>query len=121
MSTADEATVQILRYDPSVDTEPRYEIYHVPEEAWKNRKVIDVISYIYENFAPDLSFREPCRQGICGACNVMINKKPNLACTAIAEQTMVIEPHSKYPVLKDLIVDQPKAADDAAATSMDAA
>lgn len=121
MNDTNEATVKVYRFDPSVDKDPRYETYHVPVEAWKNRKVIDVISYIYENFAPDLSFREPCRQGICGACNVMVNNKQVLACTAIAEREMVIEPHSKYPVLKDLIVDQPRAADDAATTSMDAA
>jgi succinate dehydrogenase/fumarate reductase iron-sulfur protein len=121
MSTADEATVKVFRFDPSVDKEPRYETYQVPVEAWKNRKVIDVIRYIYDEFAPDLSFREPCRQGVCGACNMIVNKKLGLTCNVIAEQEMTIEPHSKYPVLKDLIVDQPKAADDAAATSMDAA
>ena len=121
MSAMDEATVKVYRFDPSMDKEPRYETFQVPIAAWKNRRVIDVISYIYENFAPDLSFREPCRQGICGACTMMVNKKQVLACTAIAEQEMLIEPQTKYPVLKDLIVDQPKAADDAATTSMDAA
>jgi succinate dehydrogenase/fumarate reductase iron-sulfur protein len=104
-----------------MERDPRYESYQVPLPAWKNRRVIDVISYIYENFAPDLSFREPCRQGICGACTMMVNKKQVLACTAIAEQEMTIEPQSKFPVLKDLIVDQPKTVDDAAVTSMDAA
>lgn len=121
MSKADEATVKILRFDPSVDSEPRYETYQVPVGAWRNRKVIDVVRYIYDTCAPDLSFREPCRQGICGACKMMVNGKVVLACTAIAEQEMTIEPHRKYPVLKDLVVDQPSAADDAAATSMDAA
>jgi succinate dehydrogenase / fumarate reductase iron-sulfur subunit len=121
MTTNDEATVTLYRFDPSMERDPRYESYQVPLPAWKNRRVIDVISYIYENFAPDLSFREPCRQGICGACTMMVNKKQVLACTAIAEQEMTIEPQSKFPVLKDLIVDQPKTVDDAAVTSMDAA
>ena len=103
----DKAIVKIFRFDPTVDKEPRYETYEVQAEAWNNRKVIDVLRYIYENFAPGLSFREPCRQQLCGACGVMVNKKPVLACNAIAEKAMLIEPISKYPVLKDLIVDLP--------------
>lgn len=112
MSMTDEATVKIFRFDPSVDKAPRYETYKVPAEAWKNRKVIDVISYIYEHFAPGLSFREPCRQQICGACAMVVNKKSVLACGIIAEQEMLIEPQTKYKVLKDLIVDLPRAVDE---------
>jgi len=107
MSTADKATVTIFRFDPTVDKEPRYETYEVPAEAWNNRKIIDTIRYIYENFAPGLSFREPCRQQLCGACAMMVNNKPVLACNAFAEKEMTIEPIPKYQVLKDLIVDLP--------------
>ena len=103
----DAATVKIFRYDPTVDKEPRYETYNVPSGAWENRKIIDVLRYIYENFSPGLSFREPCRQQLCGACLMMVNKKSVLACNVIAEKEMVIEPHSKYNVVKDLIVNLP--------------
>jgi succinate dehydrogenase/fumarate reductase iron-sulfur protein len=102
------ARVKILRFDPTEDKEPRYEIYEVPYEAWNNVKVIDTIRYIYENFAPSLSFREPCRQQLCGACAVLVNKKPVLACNAFSEKVMTIEPIPKYPIIKDLIVDLPK-------------
>ena len=107
MSVKDEATVEIFRFDPSTDKESRYETYKVPSEAWTNRRVIDVIRYIYENFAPGLSFREPCRQQVCGACTMRVNNKPVLACDAIAEIEMTIEPSDKKKVLKDLIVDVP--------------
>ena len=86
----DKATVKICRFDPTVDTEPRYETYEVPPEAWDGVKVIDTIRYIYENFATDLSFREPCHQQICGACTVMLNNKPVLACDAFSEKDMLI-------------------------------
>jgi succinate dehydrogenase/fumarate reductase iron-sulfur protein len=101
----DNARVKIFRFDPMVDKEPRYETYEVPSEAWCGVKIIDTLRYIYEHFAPGLSFREPCRQQLCGGCAVMVNQKPILACDAIAEKEMTIEPVPKYRVLKDLIVD----------------
>jgi succinate dehydrogenase / fumarate reductase iron-sulfur subunit len=101
------ATVKLYRFDPTVDKGPRYETYEVPAEAWNKRKVVDVLRYIYENFAPGLAFREPCRQQLCGACLVMVNKKPVMACEAVAEQEMTIEPPPKRKVLKDLIVEMP--------------
>ncbi len=101
----DDAKVKIFRFDPMVDKEPRYETYEVPPEAWRGVKIIDTLRYIYEHFAPGLSFREPCRQQLCGACAVMVNKKPVLACDAISEKEMIIEPVPKYRVFKDLIVD----------------
>lgn len=102
---ADMGTVKIFRFDPTVDTEPRFETYEVPAEAWKERKVIDTIRYIYEHFAPGLSFREPCRQQLCGACSMLVNKKAVLACNELSEREMMIEPIPKYRVVKDLITD----------------
>ena len=101
----EKAKVKMFRFDPTIDKEPRYETFEVPSEAWFGIKVIDTIRYIYENFAPGLSFREPCRQQLCGGCVIMVNKKPVLACEAFAEKEMTIEPVPKYRVLKDLIVD----------------
>ena len=99
-----DATVKIYRFDPSVDKEARYETFTVPREAWYGVKVIDTIRYIYENITPDLSFREPCRQEICGACMIQMNNKPVMACGTFSEQDMVIEPISKHRLIKDLVV-----------------
>jgi len=100
---SDNATVKILRFDPTVDKEQRYESYEVPHEHWCGVKVIDTIRYIYEKFAPGLSFREPCRQQVCGACAMLVNKKPVLTCDTFSEKEMVIEPLPNRLVLKDLI------------------
>ena len=99
------AEVKIFRFDPTVDEEPRYESYEVPYEYWCKVKVIDTLRYVYENFVPGLSFREPCRQQICGACLMLVNKKPVLVCGAFSEKEMIIEPIPDHRVLKDLIVD----------------
>ena len=99
------AKVTIFRFDPTVDKEPRYETYEIPPEGWWGVKVIDTIRYIYENFAPGLSFREPCRQQLCGGCALMVNRRHVLACDVLSDKEMVIEPVPKRQVFKDLIVD----------------
>ena len=101
----DKATVKIRRFDPSTDTKPRFETYEVPSEGWKGVKIIDTIRYIFENFDSGLSFREPCRQQICGACIVVVNGKAVLACDSFSEQDMVIEPLAGHRVIKDLVID----------------
>ncbi len=101
----DKATVTIYRFDPSVDREPRYESYEVPPEGWRGVKIIDTLRYIYETFDPGLSFREPCRQQLCGGCAVMVNKKAVLACGAFSEKEITIEPVSKSRVIKDLVTE----------------
>lgn len=51
-----------------------------------------------------------CTQKMCGACVMVINGTPRLACAAfirdIKNETLVLEPLSKFPVVSDLIVDR---------------
>ncbi len=51
-----------------------------------------------------------CLQGICGACAMVINNIPALACETflknITGETLSIRPLRKFPVVKDLIVDR---------------
>ena len=100
------ATVTIYRFDPAADKEPRYERFEVPYEHWHGvPSTINTIRYVYETFAPGLAFREPCRQQVCGACAVLVNKKPVLACEAFSEKEMILEPLPNRPVIKDLITE----------------
>jgi len=101
----DKATVKIYRFDPTIDKKPRYETYEVPPEAWRGVRIIDTIRYIYENFDQGISFREPCRQQICGACLVMVNKKLVLACDAFSTNDMIVEPSPNHRLIKDLAVE----------------
>jgi succinate dehydrogenase/fumarate reductase-like Fe-S protein len=98
-------TVTILRFDRTMDKEPRYQCYEVPYEYWHRVKVIDTLRYVYEVLDPGLSFREPCRQQICGACILLVNKKSVLVCEASSEEKMVIEPLPGRVILKDLITE----------------
>ena len=51
-----------------------------------------------------------CLQGICGACAMVINGRPALACetflSGLREKEVVLRPLQKFPVIRDLIVDR---------------
>ena len=51
-----------------------------------------------------------CLQGVCGACAMVINGKPALACETfvrdIKEEKITIRPLRKFPVIHDLVVDR---------------
>ena len=84
----------------------RYDFFDVPYS--KGMTVLDVVAYIYKHLDPTLAFRYECRQGICGTCGVMLNKKPVLSCSTQIDvniKTQMIEPLANFPVEKDLIVD----------------
>lgn len=105
MSTKENlATVKILKFDPLIDKTPRYEIFHVPYEG---RTVLNVLEAVYRDFDRELAFRYGCEgkhDSRCGACAVVVNGVSALACRKISEKEMVIEPHAKFEILKDLVV-----------------
>jgi succinate dehydrogenase/fumarate reductase iron-sulfur protein len=107
----DTITATVFRYDPSEDKEPRFETYHVP---WRQDiTVLEVLRYIYENFAP-ISFRYECRMMQCGLCGVKVNQEPGLACSTViqAPKEITIEPLDGFEVIKDLVVDRKKLIDE---------
>lgn len=100
------ATVKVYRFDPRMGGEPRFDTYQVPYNP--ELSVLGTLRYIRENLDGGLAFRygcegsQPCK---CGACVVILNGQPVLSCQQKAEPSMVIEPHWKYRVVKDLVVD----------------
>jgi succinate dehydrogenase / fumarate reductase iron-sulfur subunit len=52
-----------------------------------------------------------CMEEVCGACSMLINGRPRQACSTLVdslEQPIVLEPLSKFPVIRDLMVDRSK-------------
>lgn len=102
MVEQDLATVKLFRFDPEEDTEPWYSEYKV---LYKGYTVMNVLQYIYENLDSTFAFRWACTKGFCRSCVVSVNGKPALACMEPASKNMKIEPHPKFKVLKDLVID----------------
>ena len=96
------AHVSLFRFDPEVDEQPWYQEFTV---SYEGRTVLDVLRYIYENLDSTFTFRWCCDKGYCGSCVVSLNGKPAYACMKSAEGKMIIEPHPKFEVIKDLMID----------------
>lgn len=96
------AVVKLFRFDPEVDTEPGYSEFKVP---YKGYTVMNVLLYIYENLDSTFAYRWACTKGFCRGCVVSVNEKPVLSCMEPATKNMKIEPHPKFKVVKDLIID----------------
>ena len=51
-----------------------------------------------------------CLQGMCGACAMVINNTPALACDTflrdLSSEEIVLRPLSKFPTIRDLVVDR---------------
>jgi succinate dehydrogenase / fumarate reductase iron-sulfur subunit len=55
-----------------------------------------------------------CMEQVCGACSMLVNGVPRQACAALIdtlEQPIVLEPFTKFPVVRDLVTDRQKMFD----------
>lgn len=97
------ARIRVRRFDPSGDAEAYYQEYDgIPYEG---RSVLEVLHAIYEERDSTLAFRRLCVRGFCGSCFMVVNGVPALACQYPAQSEMVLEPHPKFPIIRDLVVD----------------
>lgn len=105
MEGNEKAHLKVFRFDPTKDKGPQYKTYQIP---YQGLSVLQVLKHIYENEDPTLAFRFGC-DGVgparCGGCVLQVNDIPALACQKMAEKEMVIKPHNKFRIIKDLIVD----------------
>jgi succinate dehydrogenase / fumarate reductase iron-sulfur subunit len=87
----------------------RYDTFDIP--VVPGMTVLSALFHIQERYDESLAFRFSCRGAVCGACAMLINGIPRLACRtqiqALQDERaeMVIEPLPHLPVMKDLIVD----------------
>ena len=78
--------------------------------------ILDALNYtddlfdIEGNATTRIRWECSCMQAVCGACAMVINGVPALACTTFADEVkgeeLILEPLSKFPVVADLIVDR---------------
>jgi succinate dehydrogenase / fumarate reductase iron-sulfur subunit len=59
-----------------------------------------------------------CLEEVCGSCTMIINGRVRQSCSALVDsiapsgQTIVLEPMTKFPVIRDLVVDRQRMFDD---------
>ena len=116
--------VNVFRFDPAADKEPRYEAYEVPWE--EGLSAMNALDYIYQNLDSTVAYYDHagCDLGICGRCTGKINGKPGLLCQTLIRGETTLEPVSKDRVLKDLVTvraikESPSAAEGASGAPQD--
>lgn len=96
--------IRIRRFDGKISYWSEYVV-----RIGRSTTVLDALLRIKEEQDPTLAFRYNCRMGRCGACGMVINGRPRLACETrietIGGDVVVVEPLDNLPVVKDLVVD----------------
>lgn len=104
-------SLEIKRYNPETDSEPRYQTFDVTVDP--TDRILDALMEISRNQDGTLVFRKSCAHGVCGSDAMRINGKERLACKTLVQDvaeadgaTVRIEPLRYLPVQRDLMVDQ---------------
>lgn len=101
-----ETRLKILRFDPELDTLPRYQLYTLP---WmEGLSLLNAIRGIYRREDPNLAFRNYfCGRGLCGGCRMTVDGMAKKSCHVILEpdREYLVEPLRAFPVIRDLVVD----------------
>ncbi len=76
-----DVTIKILRYNPEVSEEARWETYQVTAEP--TDRVLDALHKVKWDTDGSLTFRRSCAHGVCGSDAMRINGKNRLACKTL--------------------------------------
>ncbi|MBI2265442.1 MAG: succinate dehydrogenase iron-sulfur subunit [Armatimonadetes bacterium] len=92
----------------------RWEEFSVPRKP--NMNVISALMEIQKNPVTRQGDRTTpvvwdcnCLEEVCGACSMLINDRARQACSALVDhlkQPILLEPMTKFPVVRDLLVDR---------------
>jgi fumarate reductase iron-sulfur subunit len=100
--------IEVLRYNPETDAEPRFQSFRVP--FTHDTSVLQGLQHIKDHLDGSLTFRWSCRMAICGSCGVMVNGVPQLSCHLFLRDyypgAVRVEPLQHFPILRDLAIDQ---------------
>ncbi len=122
MSTASTDTKTIkfkVKRQITPDSDPFWEEYETP---W--RPSLNIVTLLMDqhtmpvtkegNKTTPISYDANCLEEVCGSCTMIINGKVRQACTALVDslpQPITIEPMTKFPIVRDLMVDRQRMFD----------
>ncbi len=98
--------LNIQRYCKHRNPHAQMQTYEIPLEQCT---LLEALYYIKAEVDATLTFNSGCRSEVCGSCAIRVNGKEELACAYKPKEGDTIEPLSKMPILKDLVVDHQKA------------
>jgi succinate dehydrogenase / fumarate reductase iron-sulfur subunit len=116
--------LKVLRQDgPAERGSRRWEEFSIPWHPQMN--VISALMEIQKNpvtaegqKVPPVVWDSCCLEEVCGACTMIVNGKVRQACSALIDKvspdgaTITLAPMSKFPLVRDLIVDRSRMFED---------
>ncbi len=106
-------TLRVKRQD-GPDKAPYWHVFAIPWRPQHN--VISALMEVRTNPVTTSGERVPapaweasCLEEVCGSCAMLVNGQVRMGCTALVDklpQPITLEPMSKFPVVRDLIVDR---------------
>jgi len=100
----------------NADSAPYWEEFEIPYKPQHN--VISLLMEVRRNpvtrdgrATTPVVWEASCLEEVCGACTMVVNGHVRQACTALVdklEQPITLEPMTKFPVVRDLMVDRSK-------------
>jgi succinate dehydrogenase / fumarate reductase iron-sulfur subunit len=110
-------SIRILRQD-APGKAPRWERHRLPYEP--NLNVISVLQKIAAQARTEdgrkttpVAWDCNCLEEVCGACTMLVNSRVRQACSTLVDRVLAehpgeieLRPMSKFPVLRDLVVDR---------------
>jgi len=111
--------IRIRRQD-GPEKDHRWEEFDVPQRP--NMNIISALQWIAAHpVTVDGKQTTPpvwdsgCLEEVCGACTMLINGKTRQSCSALLEKLehpIILEPMTKFPLVRDLFVDRSRLFDD---------
>ncbi len=111
---AQKSIVLKIKRQSDPQQKPVWEEFEIPYRP--NMNVISVLMEIAINpvtrdgkLTTPIIYDSNCLEEVCGSCAMLINGRTRMACSALVdqlEQPIVLEPFSKFPVIRDLSVDR---------------
>jgi succinate dehydrogenase / fumarate reductase iron-sulfur subunit len=98
---------------------PYWEEFRMPYSPSHN--VVSALMYLREHpinvrgeKVEPVAWDSNCMEEVCGACSMLINGVPRQACATLVdglEQPIILEPLTKFPLVRDLVVNRQKMFD----------
>lgn len=105
LSPATTITAKVFRFEPGKDFEGRFETLSI--ETTEPLSVMALLAKIHDTDPTFACRTSTCFKGKCGSCLIRVNGQNVFGCVHLVKpgETVTIEPHSKFKVIRDVAVD----------------
>lgn len=97
--------IKVLRFQPEKEAGGHYQDFEVA--STEPLSIMALLAKVHDIDSTFACRTSTCFKGKCGSCLIRVNGQDILGCTALVKpgESVVVEPHSKFKVIRDVVVD----------------